>query len=724
MRYPFINSRRRSALSIPDLLGGLNYRDGLSGVNDNQMTDGLNVYEKDGRLVTRCGYETVGSIPKDITEDRFPQGERTLYYDGHRVVGRYKDKVILAVSRGTDDEYAPVSEDYYYLVGESGFYYLDKITTYFEGRSYAKYETIKDNYLYVVWSTGETEEEIYNNPFAYKLDLEAETPEFSNASIYVPTILIGYKETNGGNGYEATQFEGFSILTDKFIIRGQTINLDDSTHPAIYKLPYKLKKGSTLTVRTSGSKGAQKWTNTHTLKVASSGASTETGTPSDGKLLSLNANRDTITFYKTPLANPPQIYTFSTDWYFPDNMEIEGERETDTTSMELRQAVFDCQNQIWYGGTANGISSGSRLFLGGCSDTKYRNYIFWSGLNDATALLENCCAGVGDKSTGVTAFGQQGENLVIFKETSTHYTKTQYNNDITAESLVNQSIEDYSANAVYFPLIDINGEIGCDLPDTVQLCRNRLVWANKDGKIYTLANFNQFSQTNVYQCSEMIENETTKKSIIGGRAVAYENYYVLQYKIQIDEDDSGANTVTVSVYDEICYLMYADSVGYNKITKYDTDTAQKQIAWYKWSIEGQLINAIEYIKVGTTNIEIYALGDNDYDANGEIQSIVKTKAFDFSAPYLRKFVESMNITLGNNGAKPIKVTFITDGGEFEDEIIPYSDETNGKDIGYFETYHLMPRLKGFCRVALKLESTGKIDVDRLNIIYRFLGGVK
>lgn len=718
MRYPFINSRRRSALSIPDLLGGLNYRDGLSGVNDNQMTDGLNVYEKDGRLVTRCGYETIGSIPKDITET-FPQGERTLYYGGHRVIGKYKDKVILAVSRGTDDEYAPVEHDYYYLVGESvgesGFSYLDKITTYFEGSLYAKYETIKDNYLYVVLSMGDTEATIYNNPSAYKLDLEAETPMFAETNIYIPTILVGYKETNGGIGYEATQFEGFSILTDKFIIRGQTINLDDSTHPGIYKLPYNLKIGSTLTVKTSGAKGATRWTNTHTLTVASSGVSREgpAGHPGDGKWLSLNANRDTITFYTTETGTT--VYNFNAEWYFPDNMEIQGEREANTTSIELRQAVFDCQSQIWYGGTANGISSGSRLFLGGCSDTKYRNYIFWSGLNDATALLENCCAGVGDKSTGVTAFGQQGENLVIFKEASTHYTKTQYNNEITAESLVNQSIVDYSANAVYFPLIDINGEIGCDLPDTVQLCRNRLVWANKDGKIYTLANFNQFSQTNVYQCSEMIENETTRKSIVGGRAVAYENYYVLQYKLQ-----SGADTV----YDEICYLMYADSVGYNKITQYDTDTAQKQIAWYKWDIEGQLVNSIEYIKVGSANIEIYALGDNDYDANGEIQSIVKTKAFDFSAPYLRKFVESVNITLGNNGAKPIKVTFITDGGEFEDEVIPYSDETNGKDIGYFETYHLMPRLKGFCRVALKLESTGKIDVDRLNIIYRFLGGVK
>ncbi len=723
MRYPFINSRRRSALSIPDLLGGLNYRDGLSGVNDNQMTDGLNVYEKDGRLVTRCGYDKKAfSIPKNIT-----YLDMEFVYNGHKIIGYYKNSVILAVYRnyGTGEEGTSYAFcKYYYLISENGVKSLGNITTMSSVRFVKDVkETIKDNYLYLIISEGETVGTMYDSCSAQRVNLEAETPAFASTDIYVPTILVGYKETNGGIRYEATQFEGFSILTDKFIIRGQTINLDDSTHPGIYKLPYNLKIGSTLTVKTSGAKGATRWTNTHTLTVASSGVSREgsAGHPGDGKWLTLNAARDTITFYTTETGTT--VYNFSAEWYFPDNMEIQGEREANTTSIELRQAVFACQSQIWYGGTANGISSGSRLFLGGCSDTKYRNYIFWSGLNDATALLENCCAGVGDKSTGVTAFGQQGENLVIFKETSTHYTKTQYNNEITAESLVNQSIEDYSANAVYFPLIDINSEIGCDLPDTVQLCRNRLVWANKDGKIYTLANFNQFSQTNVYQCSEMIENETTKKRIVGGRAVAYENYYVLQYKIQ-KKRQSGANTVTVSVYDEICYLMYADSAGYNKITQYDTDTAQKQIAWYKWGIEGQLINSIEYIKVGSTNIEIYALGDNDYDANGEIQSMVKTKAFDFSAPYLRKFVESVNITLGNNGAKPIKVTFITDGGEYEDEVIPYSDETNGKDIGYFETYHLMPRLKGFCRVALKLESTGKIDVDRLNIIYRFLGGVK
>lgn len=728
MRYPFINARGRNVVSVPDLLGGLNYRDGLSGVNDNQMTDGLNVYEKDGRLVTRCGYDKKAfSIPKNITDL-----DREFVYSEHEIIGYYKKSVIIAIYRnyGTVEEGTSYSfRKYYYLISENGVKSLGNITT-MSSIQFVKdvKETIKDNYLYLIISEGETVGTMYDSCSAQRADLEAETPQLANTDIYIPTAYINYLPLGAGFDFEAVQFEGQSILTNKIKIIGSTVNPSETTHNARYRLPLSVKLGTTVTIktisRTTSGTGTQE--NTHTVEVTSANYdSTHNGyfeSTTSAYKIKVSKERNLISFFNTDTSwDTPMTYT--NDDYIEGNLEIIYEPEYTEVNSELRQAVFSCTSQVWYGGAANGISSGSRLFLGGCSDAKYRNYIFWSGLNDPTALLENCCAGVGDKSTGVTAFGQQGENLVIFKEASTHYTKTQYNNEITAEGLINQNIVDYSANAVYFPLIDINSEIGCDLPNTVQLCRNRLVWANKDGKVYALANFNQFSQTNVYQVSEMIENETTRKSIVGGRAVAYENYYVLQYKIQ-KEIQSGANTVTVSVYDEICYLMYADSVGYNKITKYDTDTAQKQIAWYKWSIEGQLINSIEYIKVGTTNIEIYALGDNDYDANGEIQSMVKTKAFDFSAPYLRKFVESVNITLGNNDAKPIKVTFITDGGEYEDEIIPYSDETNGKDIGYFETYHLMPRLKGFCRVALQLESTGKIDVDRLNIIYRFLGGVK
>ena len=53
MNFPLMNKRNRQGMAIPDLAGGINLRDSVSMVNDNQLTDAVNVWFKDGALKTR-----------------------------------------------------------------------------------------------------------------------------------------------------------------------------------------------------------------------------------------------------------------------------------------------------------------------------------------------------------------------------------------------------------------------------------------------------------------------------------------------------------------------------------------------------------------------------------------------------------------------------------------------------------------------------------------------
>ena len=53
MKYPMINRQPRREVNIPQLSGGLNLRDSLTGVRDNQITDCVNMWYKDGMLRTR-----------------------------------------------------------------------------------------------------------------------------------------------------------------------------------------------------------------------------------------------------------------------------------------------------------------------------------------------------------------------------------------------------------------------------------------------------------------------------------------------------------------------------------------------------------------------------------------------------------------------------------------------------------------------------------------------
>lgn len=53
MKYPSISKQPMRSISIPELSGGINLRDGISAVNDNQLTDCKNIWFKDAILKTR-----------------------------------------------------------------------------------------------------------------------------------------------------------------------------------------------------------------------------------------------------------------------------------------------------------------------------------------------------------------------------------------------------------------------------------------------------------------------------------------------------------------------------------------------------------------------------------------------------------------------------------------------------------------------------------------------
>ena len=64
---PYKNKHPLRSVGIPSLSGGVNLRDGLTQVNDNQLTDVKNMWFKDGMLKTRPGVINTGELPGDST---------------------------------------------------------------------------------------------------------------------------------------------------------------------------------------------------------------------------------------------------------------------------------------------------------------------------------------------------------------------------------------------------------------------------------------------------------------------------------------------------------------------------------------------------------------------------------------------------------------------------------------------------------------------------------
>lgn len=122
-----------------------------------------------------------------------------------------------------------------------------------------------------------------------------------------------------------------------------------------------------------------------------------------------------------------------------------------------------------------GIWHGGRLFLGGnaaCPET-----VVYSGENNPLYFPETACTAVGDPGNALTAFGRQGEYLVLFKEREVY-------------------VLDEADGGPLSPS-PVNARVGCDCPRTVALLDNRLVWACADGSVYRLSGLTSLNSRTV-----------------------------------------------------------------------------------------------------------------------------------------------------------------------------------------------------------------------------------
>ena len=454
----------------------------------------------------------------------------------------------------------------------------------------------------------------------------------------------------------------------------------------------------------------------------------ETQDVGDGLYLHLYGNM--LTLHDTNGAH----YYSSAD-YVRNNMEITIPCEKDK---ENYSKIFNMTRAEWFGGASAGINGGTRLFLCGNTKEADQNLVIWSGLNEPLYFSENCYFRVGDSSQAVTAMGKQSDMLVIFKEHETYYTRYTQSDSITAESLINQSVVDYTASSVYFPLTQIHASIGCDCPDTVQLCRNRLVWANSNGKVYTLVSNNQYSERNIYEVGEMIEQRLSTEgssALKAATACDWEGHYVLLV---------GPHNPSVSAYEfpldgAHAYLMDYNSSGYQYVYSYQkNEDAHMRIPWWYWKCplvaadaaasSALLMNGtLVLLSCKNGNISIYRLSESQKDDAGTvINSAVQTKAFDFGVPQYNKRIYTVNLFLGDNGGEPVKAILYTDDLDDTDEEIVelLSTAAYSRRPDYIKEAILRPCIGATPRVSIRLESEGELAVDGMCLNYRIIGGRK
>ena len=729
MKFPKINKQPLRSVTVPKLSGGMNLRDAVTMVQDNQLTDSKNMWYKDNILKTRPGMYTNGNMKKEVAMlDEVENSGKPidiymtkngklyrLFY--HEVVGE----------RHADTDYAQLesaAEGGMFWVSSDDIISLPKLPACLSFAAQYKdkiYAFLINQTIYTM-----TIDPNENNP---------KWTEILQNEIHVPLVYAHCVcTTNGEGGFKGTQLEGFNLLGNRFKMVYSTVNKDlldasdkNSTHQMTYTVPFSAKEGavdrieSDLKVKITQKNGD---IITHTLKY-------------DGvEWLEEKIRGDKLKMSAGKIGGGQLLIMFwdSTDGiaqvkasdFIEDNMEITAPCPN---SLENLDKVFSMSRALWFGGDAAGISGGTRLFLGGNTKEKEKSLVLWSGLNNPLYFSENCYAYVGNSNQAVTAFGRQNDTLVIFKERETFYTQYTRNSDISASDLINQNVVDYSASSVYFPIIQLHSAIGCDCPDTVELCRNRLVWACADGNVYTLVSQNQYSERNIYCLSDMIKRRlSTENDLKNAHSVDWEGHYLL-------------------FVGNHAYVMNYESYGYVNAAYYNkTEDAQVMTPWWIWelpdkekhiTLQSAFVSGTELFCV-YYNSDGYISGyfvrrfdlklDSDISDSGEeipISSMIQTKMFDFGMPHYFKNVPLINMAFGNNGGAPISVSFVTDQGEEQGETVTLS-ESNDNEYSpeYVHNRRLRPCVRLINRIGVRTECDGAMSVDSISLDYRALGGAR
>lgn len=726
MRIPKMPKSNQYRVSVPALNGGVNLNDAPNLVEDNQLTAVLNMWWKDQALRTRAGLATTVERSFHIQTSGMGDSLSCQVYPPVRV---YRD--------GKPEDYVCCSCEFetsranhvfhFYRFDESGSATHVSSLTFLDYEDGDPYATGMFMFAANPTADGIGLYAVFNSGDIYSMNKNFELQKIDKSEIYAPLVVVnavGVDDTGSPPVVSGTQFEGYNLLSGAFRTAFTT---DGKAHE--FKLPLDnltLNNGESPVVEYTGTDGTvtrwESFSNTMLYAQASAEIGGETVTV---KLYRQSGIIEFSTGADTPYPLPGSI---------SNNLIVTAWK----TDPEATKKIANMQFATWFGGDRSGINGGTRLFASGNPD--HPNLVHWSDINNPLYFPENNYAYIGESSQKVTGFGKQTDILVIFKEHEIYSAEYVSGNTYTAQDVIDGKVVDVTANAAVFPITPINSGIGCDCPNTIQLCNNRLIWATSDGAVYGLMAANQASERNVRKLSAMIESR-----------LKAEDRYLLKSALSCDVDGHYMLLVRNRVY----LLDYMDGVFQYYVTYSDERKAQRNMSWYCWEFpeecmpaavmpKGDRLSAFcirNYPYTDSSGMPKKALFGAAYLLDGErdcvfhpsgpafetgefdisveereIQSCFQTKVFDFGSQERKKKIHRLHMNMADTSNARITVSYVTEKGTMDD-VYELSMSGTGAMVGRM----LTPGVSRVCRFGVLVSSAGEIGVDGLVIRYE-IGG--
>lgn len=484
MDYPKLPAKKRGRMTVSGFDGGLG--DDTGDIGDNQLTRALNLWWHEGRLRTRPGIRI-------RMDSAYPM-------EGRTVVMTSGGRTDIPFPGGTIRRFARSCA---YASGQDTAYEAVMTTVSYDGsrqhRTITPLSELEAPNILLVESGGGGWEDTEpggavllvgqggRGP-AGRILAQPAAPASSWTDVtsraYVPLVMINGRgsESTGNPRPAGTVYEGYNLLTPRFRARFTTEN----EASRFFYLPVKQLDDDEVEVRFTDTDGS-------VYAFVIPAGSDESETNPDGIQVRVNRTGGYVYCYQ-PSAGAVR--------WFPatgvsDNLEITASKTRDAG----RDLICSMRICTWFGGDRSEHNGGARLFVSG--HRLFPNLVHWSDVNNPLYFPENNYAYIGDSGQAVTAFAKQGERLVIFKEREI-YCASYTAGTRTARYLPDGSVVDATSNQARFPIAQLHPFIGCDCPDTIQLCDNSLVWANSGGRVYALAEANRYSESSVRAVSPPI----------------------------------------------------------------------------------------------------------------------------------------------------------------------------------------------------------------------------
>lgn len=705
MQYKRLGNDRDYRLNVSTLDGGVNASTHETLIEDNELTEACNVEWRGGALCTRGAITAAEDAPLcalDTVEADAKQWH-SICARPFTAFGELCTVVMLGTEGGTAGTYYKVA----LVTMDGAVKYVYTLGT----TEASKLTQTGDNVPIVAVPCEEAQ---YGAPFlvyrAFSVYRPKETaPQqgilelMSMDELYAPLVMINGTGTiqpiQNPNG---VMLEGYNLLSSYY--RAQyTSSVSGAANQDIYKLPAPAVLGSDIT-----------------MEIVTENGVTTVAIPftNENQTVTVDGTEYTVIVGATSLTFHPPLPQSTVS----GNVTFTVER--DATNTTLLQGFASLAT--WFGGT-NDRFGGTRLFMSGFGDAR----IVWSDVGNPLYFPENNYMVVGDPTQKITVLEKQEDMLVIFKERELYYT-TYVQGEIDADSVAQGTNVDVTAVAAYFPLTQLSPYIGCDCPRTVAVCRNRLVWMNSDGRVYTLVVSGQYSERNVREIGQKIRElllRHTTSSLRGATAADHDGRYVLLV----------GNTA---------YTFEYAASGFAYLTNYASSAkAAQTLAWFIRDYGGlpegascclvsdgaarALLFVIE--DAGDTFVcatTVYVFGGdgedvyNTYavDADGAlvctqetrpITSTFTTKAFDFGDSASFKRIKALFLTADCDEAA---VRFLPDG---EDVTAWKTFRSHG-----MQTHLVMPSVKRCRMLSIRVSAEGQLRVKGLRVHYTPFGTVR